>query len=310
MANLETTVSPVPLLLVADGLTLTNASRGVYFDTSGTLSGAVGTLDFQGAPIKRLTVTGDLSGSFTMPPDGTPDLAANGQSVVLSIYFIQDGVGGHAIPLDTLFANIPESLRLGNTDYDDSPGGVTVVDLVKRRNESGSVSYTANFSPAFDAGQIVTGIFDPARLPAATTSTYGAVVIANGSLAAAAGNHTHYQTLSKRITIVMSGGGAIPNGDYDLEDAPADGTVVRLTGLAWTGGTTPTGTVTAKIGTTLVTGTGTAVTTTPSVDANATASNTFVARQMLRVTVSAVAGSPTMLSGFMHYTVLNNAWAG
>lgn len=310
MANIETTVSPAPLLLTQAGLTLINASRGVYYESASTISGAVGVLDFQGHPIKRFTVTGNLSGAFTMPPAGTPDLAANGQSVVLTIYFVQDATGGHTVPLDTLFGNIPADLRLGLADYDDSPGGVTVVDLVKRRDGAGVVTYTANFTPAFDASQIVTGTFSPALLPAATTTDRGGVLIAPGELAAAAGNHRHHQTLAKRITIIMSGGGTIPNGDYGLEDAPVSGTVVRLTGVQLWGGTSPTATVTAKIGTTLVTGTGTAATATASSDANATSSNTFVARQVLSVNVASVAGSPTMLTGYLHYTLLNEPWTG
>jgi hypothetical protein len=308
MANLETTVSPAPLLLVQEGLNLINASRGVYFDSSASISGPVGNLDFSGAPIKRFTVTGDLSGSFNMPPIGVPTLGANSQSVVLTVLFIQDATGGHVIDLDTLFSGIPEALKLGNTDVDDGPGAVTVVDLVMRRNEGGVISYTANFAPSFDAAQIETGVFLPDRLPYATGSAAGAVILAAGSSGAARGNHRHLQPFCKTITIVMSGGGAIPNGDYTLEDVPTSGTVLRLTGLRWSGGTSPTGTVTAKIATTLVTGTGTAVNQTPSTDANATAANTFVARQVLSVNVSAVAGSPTMLSGFLHYTLLGDAW--
>jgi hypothetical protein len=282
----------------------------VYFDSSATLSGEVSTLDFAGAPIRRYTVTGDLSGSFTMPPDGVPTLAADGQSVVLTIYFIQDGTGGRAIPLDTLFANVPPELRLGSTDYDDGPNAVTLVDLVMRRGTGGAITYTANFSPAFDASQIESGVFHTDRLPYATDTTPGAVTLAPGPSGAAVGDHRHHQTFCKLITVLMSGGGAIPNGNYTLEDVPAAGTVVRLTGLRWVGGTSPTGTVTARIDTTLVTGTGTAVNQTPSVDANASAANTFVARQVLSVNVASVAGSPTMLTGFMHYTLLGNAWTG
>lgn len=304
MADVEVTVSPVPELLVHSGLKLKNAARGVYFDTSSSIAGAVGALDFANESIKRFTVTGDLTGSFTFPPINFPPLEADNQSVILTVILVQDGTGSHALDLDTLFLNANEILGTALTD--ETANGVTVVDVVARR-ESSLTTFTANFAPTFDAGQIDTGLIAPARLPAATPTTIGAVALASGSGAAAAGDHVHALLLAARITIRMSDGGTITNGDYTLLDMPTSGTVVRLTGLQLTG--TSTATVTAKISGTSVTGTGTAATSTAeSADAAATAQNTFVARQRLQINIAAITGTPTMLSGWLHYSVNTNAW--
>lgn len=307
MADVETTVTPVPLVLVRNNLNLLAASNGVVLDTSSSVSGAQTTLDFQGCVIKRFTVTGDLTGSYTFPPSNIPELAADGQSVILSIFYFQDATGGHSIPLDTLFVNA-EPYVLGEYTVDESPGGVTVVDIVARR-ASGVTSYTVNLAPTFDAGQITTGILDAAVLPTATDVAPGIVTLAPGSGGAAAGDHTHAINLAGRITVEMSNGGAIPNDDYTLIDVPTAGTVVRLAGLRLFGGTNPVATVSAKISGATVTGTGTnVVSTAESADSNATAANTFVARQKLQVNVAAVAGSPTLLTGYLHYTLTTQPW--
>lgn len=308
MADVETTVTPVPLVLVRSNLNLLAASNGVVLDTSSSISGAQTTLDFQGCVIKRFTVTGDLSGSYTFPPSNIPELAADGQSVILSIFYFQDATGGHSIPLSTLFSNAQPNV-LGEFITDESPGGVTVVDIVARR-AGGVTTYTVNLAPTFDAGQITSGVLTAAVLPVATDALAGVVTLSPGSGGAAKGDHTHAITLCGRITLEMSNGGAITNGDYTLIDVPTSGTVVRLTGLQLFGGTNPVATVSAKISGTTVTGTGTnVVSTSASADANATAANTFVARQLLQVNVASVAGSPTLLSGYLHYTLTTQPWS-
>lgn len=306
MADIETTVSPVPAVLVHAGLKLGNAARGVVYDTSASISGAVTTLDFAGEPIKRFTVTGALSGSFTFPPLNMPTLDADNQSIILTVVFFQDGTGGHAILLETLFANA--DVLLGTALVDDTANGVTSVDIVARR-AAGVTTYAVYFSESFDAGQIETGTMSGARLPTATSVTPGIVTLAAGSGAAAAGNHTHPVPVPARITIRMSDGSILTNADYDLLDMPTSGTVLRLSGLRFYGTGTPTGTVTAKISGTQVTGTGTSVSETPSTDSNASAANTFVARQILQINIAAITGTPTLLTGYLHYTLNTSAWS-
>lgn len=309
MADVETTVSPVPDVLVATALKLKNAARGVCYESSATISGAVGSLDFANEVIKRFTVTGDLTGSFAFPPSNTPTLEADNQSVVLTVVFIQDAIGGHTISLNTLFANFIDPSPEGLPLVDVTPNGVTVVDIVARR-VGGATTFSVYFAPTFDATQIVSGTMLAARLPTATSVASGIVMLAAGSGAAATGNHTHPVYQVARVTIRMSDGGVIPNGDYELLDMPTSGTVIRLAKLKFIGTSTPTGTVTAKISGTLVTGTGTSVTETESADAAATAANTFVARQLLQLNISAVTGAPTMLTGYIHYTINTEVWAG
>lgn len=307
MADVETTVSPVPDVLISNGLTLRSASRGVYFDTSSSVSGAVSTLDFANEPILRLTVTGALTGSFTFPPLNIPDLDADNQSIVLTVVFIQDGTGGHTIDLDTLFLNAGVENIFGLPLVDEAANGVSVVDLVARR-EAAAITYSVYFPQSFDAAQIVSGTISSDRLPSATDVAAGVVTLSAGSSAAAAGNHTHPAPLPARITIRMSDGSTLTNGDYDLLDMPSAGTVIRLSGLRLYGTGTPTATVTAKISGSAVTGTGTAVSETLSTDSDATAANTFVARQILQINIAAITGTPTMLTGYMHYTSNTSAW--
>lgn len=309
MANVETTLTPVPLVLIRPSLNLLAASNGVFVDTSNSISGAQSTIDFQGAAIKRFTVTGPLTGAYANPPSNIPELADDGQSVTLTVVFIQDSTGGHSIPLVDLFANYDPYI-LGSDIVDDSPGGVTVVDIVARRN-LGVVTYTVNLTPTFDASQIDSGILSSDRLPAATDAISGAVTLSTGSGGAAAGNHTHSLILPAKFTIQMSNGSAIPNGDYELIVAPSSGSVVRLTRARLYGGTNPTATISAKVGTTTVTGTGLSVTSTAyTASGDATANNTFVELQMLYINIASVAGNPTMLDGTMHYSLNSQPWSG
>jgi hypothetical protein len=309
MADIETTVSPPSDMLVEAALKLSAAAKGVIYDTSTTLSGAVGNIDFSNRTILRYTVTGNLSGAFTWPPINYPALAADGQSVVLSIAFIQDATGGRVISLDDLFANAGPENIFGISLVDEAPNGVTAVDIVARR-ASGVVSYTVLFSPGIDAGQIVTGTIPVGILPTATSSSSGVVTLASGSGAAAAGNHTHAVPLPSRITL-ESNGAAIPTGVYELLDMPTSGTIVRLTGALLTGTGSPAATLTLRIAGVDVTGTGTSANgVSASADANATAANTFVARQKVQLNMTVTAGTVTMVSAYMHYTLNSNAWAG
>lgn len=307
MADINVKVSKVPDLLVDDNLKLSAASRGAIYDTSASISGAAGTIDFAGNSILRLTVTGNLTGSFTWPPVNFPALAADAQSIVLSIAFLQDATGGRVISLPTLFENAGEANIYGVPLVDEAPGGVTVVDIIARR-VSGTVGYTVLFSPGIDASQIITGSIPVNILPAATTSTSGVVTLAAGSTGAAAGDHVHHMPLVSRVTLKGEGTN-ITTGDYELLDMPSAGVITRLTGFILVGTGTPTATLSAKISGATVTGTGTSANATAaSTDSNATAANVFVARQKLQLAVTVTAGTVSMITGYIHYTMISNPW--
>ncbi len=302
MAIHDLTVTPSPAIKVTDGVTLASVSQGVPEDSTGSLSGAVGSLDFQYKPWRRYNVTGDLTGSFTFPPINVPEITVDGLRWTFGIEFVQDATGNRAMNLTTLFANA--TAREGISAPNLEPGGVTVVLLTARR-QSGTTTYTASLSPSIDGAQVSRGIIPVARIQDATALQKGVVQLGTGSGAAAAGDHTHPRPDSRFFTFLGSGGAALTNGDYIVNaDVNFGGTVVRLTKLRLHGGTNATATAIAKIGTTSVTGTSTSVTqTADSADATATANNTFTSRQGLFVTLSDITGNPTMMTGCMHLSI-------
>lgn len=287
-------------------MTLLNASNGVFPFASGTLSGAAGALNFNNTTVLRLTLTGDTSGTFSTPTN-IPTLE-DGQRMFLAVELVQDATGGRTIDLATLFGFADTTTGLPAL-VDLAPNAVNIVELAVSR-VGGVNIYTANFVPGIVAEQIVAGTVSRDFLPVATGTDAGIVTLANGSGAAARGNHTHEVILASPIDVQMSGGGILTNGDYDLVETASAGRIVRLTKMRWQGGTSPTGTVSLKIDNTVVTGTGTAVISTASGDSDATAANTFVARQTLRATLSGITGNPTRLTGYAHYAYNTQPWAG
>lgn len=289
-------------ILVKSGLTVGGVSLGVHADSAQTISGAVGSLDFGGASWKRFTVTGNLSGSFSFPPLNVPTIL-DGQRYTFGIEFRQDATGGRTVNLAQLFQNAQtDGAAVANT----APNGVTLVLLTARR-ESGVTTYTASFPPAIDGAQITTGVVPVARIQSATTGQPGVVQIGTGSGTAAAGNHVHPHAESKTFKIFKSTFAALDAGDYPLcPDLNFSGSVVRLTKVKLHGGASPTATVTLKIGGSTITGISVAADDTESADSDATANNTFVARQGITLALAGVSGSPVMIEGVLHLTHIGN----
>lgn len=139
------TVDPSGNIVITTGYTLGQLAAGIHHESSATnISGAVGTLDFGGKSVLLHTVTGDLSGSYTFPPIGIPSLTQNSTRSVLFIEYTQDGTGGRAIPLDTLFANATDRKGIAATDL--TAGGKTRVKLILKRI-GGVVTYHIEYMP-------------------------------------------------------------------------------------------------------------------------------------------------------------------
>lgn len=141
------TVDPSGNIVITTGYTLGQLASGIHYETTSTnISGAVGALDFGGRATLIHTVTGDLSGSYTFPPVNLPALTQNATRAVLTIEYTQDGTGGRAIPLATLFANATRISGLATGSVDTTAGGKTRVRLLLRRI-GGVVEYDAEFLP-------------------------------------------------------------------------------------------------------------------------------------------------------------------
>lgn len=300
MATHELTTADSGLIKVA-GTTLSGVMAGVHSVAKQTLTGAVGVLDFGGSTVKRFSLTGNITGAFTFPPQNVPTVATDNYRLVLAVEFEQDGSGGRTMNLATLFAGA-DSLE-GTSAPDLSPNGVTRVLLVADR-ASGAVTYTANLSPTIDGAQITSGTIPVTRIQDASTTQKGVIQIGTGPGGAAAGNHVHSIPDARPFVIRRSDGGTLVTGIEDiLSDVPFGGTILRLTKTRLLGDTAATATVAIRIDTSNVTGaagniTGAAL----SGDMTATGANSFNDRQAIRINVTAITGTPKTLIGMLHFT--------
>lgn len=287
------------IIASATGVTLGNIADGIEQFTEITTSGAQAALDFNLKPVLRINVTGALSGAYANPPTDVPTLPANTTEFVYVIEYTQDATGGHAIPLATLFANYAQEgvAAAANT----TPDKPTLVFLIGRKSGAGVVTYSVSFPPAIAGEQITFGTIPVARIQAASTGAPGVIQIGTTGTAAAAGNHVHTVSDSKKFVVDKSDGSALTAGDYPiLEDVNFTGVVTLWTKVQLLGGTTPTATVSMKINSTTITGTSLSATGTASGDGVATTGNRYALREGLYLNIASPTGSFTRVTGIVH----------
>lgn len=286
--------------IVVAGTTLTGVMAGVHREASQSLTGAVGTLDFNGATVKRFTLSGNITGAFTFPPVNTPEIINPDYRLILIVELAQDTTGGRTMDLQALFANA--NAREGVSAPNLAPGGVTQVLIVARR-QGDTITYTANLSPTIDGAQITAGTIPIARIQDATSTQKGVIQIGGGSGGAAAGNHVHPQPDTRSFRIYRQDGGTIVNEASDIfADVSFSGTIIRATKLQLMGDAAATANIAITIDASAVTGASGAVTATASGDMTAIGANTFSERQAIRITISDITGTPKELRGVLHYT--------
>lgn len=284
--------------IVVDGTTLAGVMAGVHREVSQSISGAVGALDFSGATVKRFLLTGDITGSFTFPPQNIPSIATNGYRLILLVELEQDNVGGRMMNLSTLFTNAGAIDGVNAPNM--APNAITQVLLVAQR-AADVISYTAYLPISIDGAQIVSGIIPVTRIQDASTTQKGVIQIGTGSGGAAAGNHIHIQPETLPFRIRRSDGGTLVNSTESLiADISYSGSIVRIAKVHLEGDAAATASFELRIDTSPVTGCSGALSDTPSADFTAISANTFNERQAFNVVLSGITGTPKELIGVLH----------
>lgn len=151
--NMKT--QPTPDILIKSGLTLGNASSGMYTYRQASVSGAIANFDFAGNEVLRLVLTGNITtDAVPLPPLGVPSLTVNGQQLELLLEIQQDGTGNRTFPTASVFANA-NSIQ-GSTTVLTAANAITPIRLVASR-VLGSTVWDVFMPPLIHTDQLTGG---------------------------------------------------------------------------------------------------------------------------------------------------------
>lgn len=146
---------PTPDILIKSGLTLGNASSGMYTYRQASVSGAIANFDFAGNEVLRLVLTGNITeDAVPLPPLGVPSLTVNGQQLELLLEIQQDGTGNRTFPTASVFANA-NSIQ-GSTTVLTAANAITPIRLVASR-VLGSTVWDVFMPPLIHTDQLTGG---------------------------------------------------------------------------------------------------------------------------------------------------------